>query len=299
MKFIQTGTFKENYLEGQVTIKPKEKIEIMLLDKLNYFLGFVAKEKPEIITDYIKNITKKYQGLVEEDFWKNTSEEIKKIITKFKNLKQFPELMKASLNYFVHLLHIKDKSAWEPMEVKISMKAHIQAWVFPSYYYLETLAETIGREEAVKLFKRYITQYHIDHPSPNREKFVSLEKRLEERTSGDITSSEWVIVHIMLEEGKYAIKNKNCPTCADVSEDLPDVEFKYLAFCYGDYAAFRANMNDHIILTMEHTIIQGDPYCSRVMHDTRVNWDLRHPSKEFWENFEPGNEKEAMKYYNK
>ena len=43
--------------------------------------------------------------------------------------------------------------------------------------------------------------------------------------------------------------------------------------------------------------MEGDPYCSRVLHDTRVDYDLRHPQKEFWDNFEPGNEEEAMKYY--
>ncbi|MBY8993621.1 MAG: L-2-amino-thiazoline-4-carboxylic acid hydrolase [Candidatus Heimdallarchaeota archaeon] len=184
-------------------------------------------------------------------------------------------------------------------EVKISTKALIQAWTYPSYYFLQALTETIDREEAVKLFKRYITHYYLDHPSPNRDKFVSLEKRLEDRLAGDTTSSEWVMVHSMVEEGKYAFKNENCPTCVEAMVDLPDVELKYLACCYGDYEAFRANSNDHIILTMEHTIMQGDPYCSRVMHDTRIDYDLRHPPKEFWDNFEPGKEEEAMKYYQK
>ena len=107
------------------------------------------------------------------------------------------------------------------------------------------------------------------------------------------------IVHSMLEEGKYAFKNENCPTCADAMIDLPDVEFKYLAVCYGDYEKFRAYYSDYLILTMEHTIIEGDPYCSRVLHDTRIDYDLSHPPKEFWDNFKPGKEEEAKKYYKK
>jgi hypothetical protein len=103
----------------------------------------------------------------------------------------------------------------------------------------------------------------------------------------------------MLEEGKYAFKNENCPTCADATTDLPDVEFKYLVCCYGDYAGFRAHLGEHIILTMEHTIIQGAPYCSRVLHDTRIDYDLRHPPTEFWDNFEPGKEQVAKKYLKK
>jgi len=103
----------------------------------------------------------------------------------------------------------------------------------------------------------------------------------------------------MLEDGKYAFKNENCPTCSDATVDLPDVELKYLVSCYGDFAKFRAIYSDYIILTMEHTIIEGDPYCSRVLHDTRIDYDLRHPPKEFWDNFKPGQEEEAMKYYKK
>ena len=299
MKFIQTGTFKKDFLEKSTTIKPLESIDKMFLEKFDYFIEFITREKPAIISDYIGNLTKKYQGLVEEDFLINSSKEIQKIYSKFNNLTQYPELTKTSLKYFIHLLQIKNKKIQEMEEVQISMKALIQAWTYPSYYFLQALTETIDREEAVKLFKRFITHYYIDHPSPNREKFVSLEKRLEDRLSGDTSASEWVMVHTMLGEGKHAFKNLNCPTCADTMTELPDVELKYLVACYGDYAKFRANLNDHIVLTMEHTIVQGDPYCSRVLHDTRVDWDLTHPPKEFWDNFTPGKEKEAKKYYKK
>ncbi|MCE7747201.1 MAG: hypothetical protein GPJ51_02315 [Candidatus Heimdallarchaeota archaeon] len=38
------------------------------------------------------------------------------------------------------------------------------------------------------------------------------------------------------------------------------------------------------ILTMEHIIVAGDSYCSCILHDTRINDDLTHPSKEFFDN---------------
>ncbi len=299
MKFVQTGTFRENYLEEIVDFKPLENIENMFLEKLDYFIGFVSKEKPEIITKYVNNLVKKYQGLVEDNLFEKPSEKIKKILVKYIYLNQYPDLIKVSLNYFIHLLQAKEKDVLDMPEVKISRKALIQAWIYHSYYFLQALTETIDREEAVKLFKHYITNYYLEHPPTSRGEFVSLEKRLEDRTSGDTTSSEWVLVHTMLEDGKYAFKNKNCPTLADTMVDLTDVELKYLVACYGDYQKFRGTTNENIILTMEHTIIQGDSYCSRVLHDTRVDYDLRHPPKEFWDNFEPGNEEEAMKYYKK
>jgi hypothetical protein len=299
MIFTQTGTFKKNTLEKPVTINPKESVRDIFFDRLDYFLCFVDQEKSEIVTQYVGNLTEKYQGLVTEDYLKDSSDDVKKTYPEYENLHQYPELTKASLNYFIELLRLEEKSAWEMSEVEISMKALVQAWTYPSYYSLQALTETIDRKEAVKLFKRYITQFYIDHPSIDRDKFVSLENMLENRLSGDRTSSEWVIVHTMLEDGKYAFKNKNCPTCVDAMIDLPDVELKYLVCCYGDYEKFRASYSEHIILTMEHTIMEGDPYCSRVLHDIRVDYDLRHPPKEFWDNFEPGQEAEAMKYYKK
>ena len=299
MKFTQTGTFKENFLEELTTLNVKENVDTILLDKLNYFLGYIAKEESDLVTDYIRNLIMKYQELAENDFSNNSSKKLWKIPEKHEILNQFPDLYNSSLNYLFHLLQIKDESELDKTEVTMTMKALIQAWIFPSYYFLEALSETIERQDAVKLFKRYITQYYKDHPSPNREESFSLEKMLDKRLSGDTTSSEWVIVHTMLEEGKYAFKNKNCPTCVDAMIDLPDVELKYLACCYGDYEKYRAVYSDHIILTMEHTLMQGDPYCSRVLHETRINYDLRHPPKEFWDNFEPGKEEEAMKYYKK
>lgn len=299
MKFTQTGTFKENTLEECVPFKPMERIQEILLEKLDYLIRFLSEEKPEIITNFVNNLSDKYQGVVEEDFLGDSSGEIEEIIAEFKHLKQHPELNHAAFNYYLHLLRLKDQDIWEKAEVEISMRALVQAWIYPSYYSLQTLAETIERDEAVKLYKRFITNYYIDHPSPDRDEFISLEKRLEDRLSGDTTSSEWVMVHTMLKEGKYAFKNKNCPTCVDATTDLPDVEFKYLVCCYGDYEKFRAHANDHIILTMEHTLMQGDPYCSRVLHDTRVDYDLRHPPKEFWDHFEPGKEEVAKQYYKK
>jgi hypothetical protein len=296
MKFTQTGTFKENYLEERVTIKPMERIQGMLLERLDYFFGFLAKEKPELMTNYVDNLLNKFQDLIKGDLTVNSPGKIEEIFSDYKNLIQYPDLNKTALNYFIHLLQLTDKSKWD-IEVTISTKALIQAWIYPSYYLLQTLAETVERKKAINLFKRYITHFHIDHPSPNRDRFVSLEKMVEKRLSGDTTASEWVIVHTLLKEGKYAFKNKNCPTLADTMVNLPDVEFKYLVSCYGDYAKFRAYYSDHLILTMEHTIIEGDPYCSRVLHDTRIDYDLRHPPTEFWDNFEPGKEEEARKYY--
>lgn len=281
-------------MEKRVTINPTEKVGNIVFDNLDYFLGFMANNKPGILPLYVKILTQNYLGLVQEDYFSKSMVTVEEKYLDFKNLNEFAELLKASLNFYIELLEINEIVS---TEVEISMKALIHAWTYPSYYLLEALTETIGREEGFRFFKRNITQFYIDHPSQDRDEDFSLEKLMEKRLSGDTTSSEWVIVHTMLEEGKYAFKNKNCPTCVDAMTELPDAEIKYLESCYGDYAKFRAMYSDHFILTMEHTLMEGDSYCSRVLHDTRVDYDLRHPPKEFWDNFEPGKENVAKKFY--
>lgn len=274
-------------------------IQEIFLDRLEYFLDFLDGERPGVTSQYTQILTLKYQSLINNNFSRNSPDDPRQVFSEFKNLTQHSELLTASLNYYLELLQVQDDSPWKDSEFEISMKALIQAWTYPSYYLLEALTETIDKDAAYKLYKRYITQFYLDHPSVDRDENFSLDEMLEKRLSGDTESSEWVIVHTMLEDGKYAFKNKNCPTCVDAMVDLPDIEIKYLVCCYGDYEKFRSTYSEHLILTMEHTIMEGAPYCSRVLHDTRVDYDLHHPPEAFWDNFEPGKERDAEKYYKK
>ncbi|MFX0051622.1 MAG: hypothetical protein ACFE8U_10060 [Candidatus Hermodarchaeota archaeon] len=95
MKCTQTGTFKKNYLEKPVTIKPMEKIQEILLERFDYFIGFVAKEKSELINDYVINLTNKLQNLVEGDFSAKSTKKIEVIFTNYRNLTQNSDLNKA------------------------------------------------------------------------------------------------------------------------------------------------------------------------------------------------------------
>jgi hypothetical protein len=150
------------------------------------------------------------------------------------------------------------------------------------------LTETLDRADAIALFKKFLTHYYLEDRDPNRETYDNLETLFAKVIEPKEVSSEWVIVRGMIGDGKYAYRNDNC-LWIDAIDDLPDSELKYYVCCYGDYERAK-DYHDSIVLTMEHTIAQGDPYCSRVLHDTRVDWDLRHPPKSFWDSMKPDNE---------
>ncbi|MCY3412431.1 MAG: hypothetical protein INQ03_12410 [Candidatus Heimdallarchaeota archaeon] len=287
MKFYRTGYRRDNFLSEQTTIKPVDQMDEILFTRFNYFIGFIKNNlNLERVIKYFRELADRFYSLCDNAVYYDLDHFL---------ASEHQELLDAAYSYYLHLLGIS-KLPKSGEEYEINMKQMIEAWLFPSYYLLETLSNTIGREYAIDLFKTYISNYHEDHPSPGREKFKNLECFLSDKLSGDTSSSIWEINHTMLEEGKYAFKNLNCPTCADTMVSLPDIEFRYLVACYGDFGAFTANLGDHIQLTMEHTIIKGDSYCSRVLHDTKISTNLWHPPKEFWDNFEPGSEIIANKY---
>ncbi|MFX0090179.1 MAG: L-2-amino-thiazoline-4-carboxylic acid hydrolase [Candidatus Hodarchaeota archaeon] len=288
MKIFRSGELMSNALEHEVEIQAYTFVKREALKRLNFILGFVADQKPSVITKYMKNLQNQYQKLVQEDFIKKLGIRLKEIIDEFDYLQRNPELARLSLNFYLQNLQLPENIDWIKEKTNVVNKDYLHSFLLPRYYNLVALIETIGREEAIKLYKKYVTHFLIERRKTNESEFVDLETLFESRRKPQDKPSEWVIVHALLNEGKYAYRNDNC-TWVGALEELPDAELKYLICCYGDYEG--AKMRDEsLILTMEHTIAQGDPYCSRVLHDTRVDYNLRHPPREFWDNLKPEGE---------
>ncbi|MGY5881314.1 MAG: L-2-amino-thiazoline-4-carboxylic acid hydrolase [Candidatus Thorarchaeota archaeon] len=286
MKFYRVGEFKENVLDGTVDINPKEQASQFVLTRLNYLLGFLRERSPDNIDAFTKNLEKRYQKLTKTDYIKENSVDLSELVTDFENLADYTSLMNAAMNYYFQVLDFAAESKWDEDIVVVNRNYH-QAFLHPRYYNLLTLIETVGREEAISLWKRFFTEFVIYDRVPREKPFVDLETFLAERTAAvdEDNPSDWVVVRGMIADGKYAFRNDNC-FWVESLDDLPDSEIKYYVCCYGDYEGARDH-HESIVLTMEHTIAQGDPYCSRVMHDTRVDYDLRHPPKEFWDEMWP------------
>ena len=68
MRFTQTGTFNEHFLDKMITIQHLEQIEDIILSKLDYNIGFVTQEKSEFLSEYVNNLIGKYQSLVGKNF---------------------------------------------------------------------------------------------------------------------------------------------------------------------------------------------------------------------------------------
>lgn len=257
------------------------------LERMNYLLGFVRERLPEVYPEYVENLFAKYQNLLDEDRRGSSPFDMNEILAETPHMYDNPELVGLVLNYFLQVLQLPADT--KPGKHMVVNRNYFQSFSHISYPNLLVLTETIGREEAIALYKKFITHYYLDKRDPNRKTIENVKTLYDRAIEPKDVPSDWEIVHGMIGDGKYVFRNDNCVFYNAMGDDLPDSELKYYIACYGDYEKFK-DYHDSMILTMEHTIVQGDSYCSRVLHDTRVDWDLRHPPKSFWDNMKPDNE---------
>lgn len=286
MKFIKTGKYREDTMERLVEIDSLEELQNRF-KRMDYFLGFVRKGIPDVFPQYVSNLIAKYLTLLDDDRMKANPPHLDYIVSDNPHIKEHLELAKVVLNYILQILQLPAEGRLG--KTKVVNRAYFQSWSHHNYNNLVVLIETIGREEAISLYKRFVTHYSMENRDPNRGTIDHLEHLFAKRTEPKEVPSDWETVHAMIGDGKYAFRNDNCVFLTAIGDDLSDTELKYYVCCYGDYEKFR-DYHDSIILTMEHTIAQGNSYCSRVLHDTRVDWDLRHPPKSFWDSMVPEDE---------
>jgi hypothetical protein len=288
MKFIELGSYDKNALEYSIEIKPLDYAKNIPLRQLDYILGFIKKRKSEIYKIYVENLEKIYEELKKEDYIGNKRFDISKVIDEFDNLKQHKKLARNSLNYFLSLLELSIDSNWDEDKLKVKNINNFRSYAFPSYQNLLTLSNTIGKEKAIMLYKIFVTEYVTFRGKNTKEKYETLDEQREDeiRDFRENPYPGWLRIESTVENGKLYHRRDTC-LLAEAIKDLPDEDFRYLVACYKDFQGTKINWNKNFILTMEHSIVKGDPYCSCVIHDTRIDWDLSHPDEDFWDSIYP------------
>ncbi|NPD88613.1 MAG: hypothetical protein HGN29_07805 [Asgard group archaeon] len=283
MEVFRTGKYHISDLDNLQELQPLEYANRTVLKRLNYLIGFIKKEKPEILQNFVTKLNLKLVKLLNKPYVNEGDDEEKIVSKDFIHLKVFPELLYNCLNYYLQLLNIDTSMNWSEDKIKIPNRNYIQSFLYHRYYNALVLTEILERNLAVQIFKDYIDSY-VKSQSTDWRKYENLEEFREARIpkKDDPPNIGWIIVQGIIENGKYPQKKITC-MWADAITDLPDTELKYLAACYGDFQGYNNN-NENFVLTMSHTIVEGYPYCDCIVHDIRVNKDLTHPPKEFFDN---------------
>ena len=285
MKFENYGELIPNALD--VIENEIESIETFLkslIKRLNSLLSFLYEKNSNFFNEYVLNLQKKYNSFVEENPSENefyTSE----LLNEFEKLKEYPKLVENYISFILQTLMLTKND--KKKKVKIKHKNYLRAFLLPRYYNLSVLVDIYGREEAIKLYKYFVSQNIKENSSPTRKIFDTVDefrdyfiKDKEETTVG------WIGVLSEIKNGKFFFRKDNC-LWAEILQDIPDKELKYLVCCYGDFQAANSRSSGNFVLTMKHTIVEGDPYCDCIYHDTNIDWNLSHPGKEFWDNITP------------
>ena len=286
MEAFRTGKYNIEDLYIQRELQPLDYANKTILKRLNYLIGFIRKEKPEILKSFVETLNNKFVKLLNTSLVNEKMIEELDISKNIIHLKVYPDLLENCLNYYLQLLNIDKTENWTKDKIKVSNKNQIQSFLFHRYFNAEALTEVTERSTAVQLFKDYIDSY-VKSLSSEWTLYDTLEEFREARIpkKDDPPSIGWEIVHGVIENGKFPQRKDTC-MWDDAITELPDTELKYLAACYGDFQGYNNN-NENFILTMEHTVVEGYPYCDCVVHDTRINKDLTHPPKEFFDNMWP------------
>lgn len=283
MKAHKLGKESNEALKKKTEVQVKSRAPTYnMFHRMNFLLEFISKEN---FCD-VENFVSEFISLVNDVMTTPYPIEDEHLLDldKFSTLMNYPNLVNKTFQFHLYNMQFPIDKDWKSDVVYIEHGNVLRASFVHRYYEVLALINSSNREKAIKFTKKFIHSY-----SPTRNPELAKETKIEKlvdlyNRNMDIINdeSDWEILFGM-KDGKYFYRNNNC-VWVDSLKDYSDKEIKYLICCYGDYPGAQFFYGEPFILTMEHTIAQGDPYCTRVVHDTRENWDLKHFPDEFWKN---------------
>ena len=285
MKFYKKGKKDPGIMETEIEIKPVSILSSEILQKLDYFVGSLHAHFPnqfDQIHDYLLQCFRKE---IKRDHIDDLSVNLAELLSDHNELKKYLVFTKLYLNYFIQLLKLPENYNWENNQAKVKIRDYCRSKLQPNYVFLTALTTAIGRQTAISFFKQAETGYakQAEMDPMDYQGMESVEKRWRKIYIEEGKSNNTEAIFGLISKGKFAYRIDNCLFAESMAHN-PDKELKYLVCCYKDFENAKSFYNENVVLTLEHTIAGGDDYCSGVLHDTLMDWDLRHPPKEFWDN---------------
>lgn len=187
------------------------------------------------------------------------------------------ELGVALAKKVIDLLEIEGTSGPET-ERTVDAKHYLRGYLFMDYYLAKSLESVMSKNMAIKYFQS------MNDAHTRTMTFPKMKKVSEMVFDGNPTGAfknAFNMTEFILDEGRSGCRADKCKW-AEVMKELNDPDYAYAVACHYDFEAVRMR-NSAFVLTRTGTLAQGKPYCDFFWHDTRVNKDLTHPPKEFWD----------------
>lgn len=263
-------------------IKPLEFFNDTIYKRLDFLLGFVEKDNKKIFKDYVNQMIIDFQSLSEFSL---IGEYSINNLANYSNISSNMKLAQLHGHLLRQILGISMEQANSDNEIEVPSRIYWRAVILTKIYQLVSLVNTIGRKDAIELFKKYLDNYYV-HMKSSFKHYETLDELCKEHLEEAKTSTnnEFSVTYSSVENGVYIIKNNNCPA-VEALDDIEDKELIYVVICYPDFK-WAEMTNEHFVMTRKYTVAEGDLYCDKVLHDKRIDKELKHPSKEFIDNMD-------------
>ncbi len=103
MKVFRTGQYQISDLDRIQEIQPLEYANRTILKRLNYLIGFIKKEKPELLQSFVSKLNKKFVQFLEGSYKTEKIGIPDEIIGELIHLKLYPDLLQNSILYYLQL----------------------------------------------------------------------------------------------------------------------------------------------------------------------------------------------------
>jgi hypothetical protein len=280
MKFYKFEAHTSNKI---FKIKPLEFFNNEIYKRLDFLLGFVKKYNEKIFKDYVKQLIIDFQSL---NKFSSLGNYTINDLANYKNISSNMKIAQLHGDLLRQILEISMEQANSDNEIEVPSRIYWRAVIIKKVYQLVSLVNAIGRKDAIELFKKYLDQYYV-HIKSSFKHYETLDELYKEHfeEAKTSTNNEFSVTSSSVENGVYIIRNDNCPA-VEALDDIEDKELIYVVICYPDFK-WAEMTNENFVMTRKFTVAEGDPYCDKVIHDKRIDKELKHPSKEFLDNMGP------------
>jgi len=165
-------------------------------------------------------------------------------------------------------------------KVSFPAKSYLRGVFVMNYFIAKALTAIMSKAEAIKLFNEFTDiQTRTKYQLPHHEKVADL---LTKNSPGsEVFAGGHDYTEFEMNAGQAGCKVTKCKW-HEVLKEFNDPDLEYAVICHYDFEAARCH-NQNFKLTREGTLAQGRPFCDFIWHDERLDKELTHPGKEFWE----------------
>lgn len=165
-------------------------------------------------------------------------------------------------------------------KIRLTARQYLRGVFVVNYFIVKALAEVMGKAAAIALFEDFTDLQTKTYNLPHLEKVADL--LAAKSPPGEVFAGGHDFVEFELNDGQAGCKVTKCKW-HEVLKEFNDPDLEYAVICHYDFEAARRH-NPNFKLTREGTLAQGRSCCDFIWHDTRVEKNPTHPSRDFWDN---------------